>query len=269
MSGRAEAGVARIAHMASLARSGETLVLRTLAAHPAVHVVHDLYAGNTPKETRLFQLLRVWPLEELPRAAAEVSAELLLVKQGVFAHRAPYRGFGLVRNPYAVFCSLWNYDARLAGQRPTPAVNLQHWHERRLPRLAAWVDASLPELLPRLLAERDPIEQFLLYWQARTEQIVEQCDTLVTYEDFTRDPEAELRRICAALALPWEPAMLRAHLRFRPGQRGHGGIDLGEPIRPVPAWSLDDGVPLEPFARAVEQGPVVAWRDLYRVAEAA
>lgn len=45
----------------SMARSGETLFLRTLAAHPQVHVVHDLGPTNTTAETRLFNLLRLRP----------------------------------------------------------------------------------------------------------------------------------------------------------------------------------------------------------------
>ncbi len=257
--------------MASLARSGETLMLRTLSAHPAVHVVHDLHPTNTEHEARLFALLRVWPLPTLPRAAAGVtdSSEVLLVKQGVFSMRGPFMGFGLLRNPYATFASLWSYDARLAGEAPDAATNLRHWRQRRLPRLAAWVDATLPDLLPALLAEPDPVQQFLTFWRARVAQIQRQCAVVVLYEDFVREPRPVLERVCGAIGLPFDTALLTAHERFSPGQPGHGGTDLAQPIRPAPAWTQDRWVDVAPFACAVDSGPVPAYRGMYRQARAA
>ena len=262
----------RIVHLASLARSGETLMLRTLAAHPALHVVHDLHPTNSEAETRLFQLLRVWPEPVLPRwqidrhlapGGVPALASVLLIKQGVFAPRGPFQGVGLLRNPYASFCSLWSYDAKLAGCRPDAAINLQHWHERRLPRLIAWADACVPALVPALLAERDPVRQFLRFWQARVAQILRDCKTVVLYEDFVSAPQPVLERVCHAAGVPFDAGLLEAHRRFRPGQKGHGGIDLGQPIRPAPAWTLDPLVPLAPFAQAVAEAAVPGYRGLY------
>lgn len=256
----------RVVHMASLARSGETLLLRTLSAHPAIQVVHDLHPGNSADETRLFQLLRVWPRPTLPREAAPSAgpAEVLLIKQGVFTLRGPFAGFGLLRNPYATFCSLWSYDAKLAGGRPDAASNLRFWQQRRLPRLAAWTDAMLPSLLPALLAETDPVRQFLMFWQARAAQILRHCETVVRYEDFVQQPQPVLERICTAIGLPFDAALLNAHQRFAPGQPGHGGADLGAPIRPAAAWSADPLVELAPFVKMVDEGPVPLYRGLYR-----
>ena len=147
----------RVAHMASMARSGETLMQRAFIGHPAVHVVHDVHPTNDEYETRLFQLLRVWPGAELPRWQVErhlapghvaASAQVLLIKQGVFAMRSPFTGFALVRNPYASFCSLWHYDARLAGVKADVALNERNWRLRRLPRLA------LARAVPKSLAAR-------------------------------------------------------------------------------------------------------------------
>lgn len=262
----------RIAHLASLARSGETMVLRALDAHPAVHVVHDLHAINSEADQALYRLLRVWPAAHLPRwqldrhiapGLVAPGRSVLLLKQGVFAPRHAVAGFGLVRNPYAVFCSLWHYDARLAGQTPTPALNLHHWRERRLPRLLVWADASLPSLRPALAAEADPVRQFLLYWQARVAQIAAAQRCVITYEDFVNSPEAALRRICQAIDLPFDPALLQAHGRHPAGRRGHGGIDLSGPIHSAPAWTPDAMVDPAPFADAVTRAPVAAWRGLY------
>jgi len=40
----------RIVHIASMARSGETLLLRTLAAHPRIHIVHNLLRHDTQQD---------------------------------------------------------------------------------------------------------------------------------------------------------------------------------------------------------------------------
>lgn len=263
----------RIVHLGALARSGETLLLRTLAAHPRVHVVHDLHQINEAPDLALYRLLRVWPAATVPRwqveqhvAPGRVSpqARVLLLKQGVFAPRQPAAGFALVRNPHAVFSSLWSYDALLAGQTPTAALNAHHWRTRRLPRLLIWAEAMVPGLVGRLRAETDPVRQFLLFWRARTQQLLAHFPTVVRYEQFVQAPEAEVRRLCAALALPFDAGLLRAHEAHRPGQRGHGGIDLGAPIRPARAWTPTPLVPLEPFVAEVDEGPVALYRGLYR-----
>lgn len=262
----------RVVSLASLARSGETVLLRALAAHPQLHVVHDLYAANDEIEQRLYGLLRVWPLPTLPRAeldhhlapgAVSPQARVLLLKQGVFTPRHRVEGFGLIRNPYAVFCSLWSYDAKLEGLSPTAERNLENWRSRRLPRLLIWVEASLPWLLPALRAEADPVRQFLSYWQARVAQILERHRTVLNYESLVADPQTELCRACEAIDVPYDPAMLQAHRLHRPGELGHGGIDLGAPLRAVPAWQPDPLVDLAPFAQAVNGGPVPAWVGLY------
>ncbi len=262
----------RIVQMASMARSGETLVLRTFNAHPLVHVVHDLRPGNTSAELRLFNLLRVWPGNSLPRwqldehvvpGAIDARTRVLLIKQGVFAPRHDFDGFGLVRNPYASFSSLWSYDARQAGRGPDAALNALNWRALRLPRLVAWCDAMLPQLVPALRQETDPVRQFLMFWQARVAQIVARCPLVLPYEDLTDDPEHAMRSLCMQIDLPFEPAMLQAHQRFAPGTKGHGGIDLGAPIRRLPAWSPDPLVDIAPFAHTVSTCPIGRYRGLY------
>jgi hypothetical protein len=262
----------RIVHMASLARSGETLMLRTFTGHPAVRVVHDLLPTNDRHEHRLFQLLRVWPEATLPRRELErhlapgfvsPSQHVLFIKQGVFSMRSPFAGFALVRNPYSSFCSLWSYDLRLAGRAADNETNRLNWQRLRLPRLVAWVDAMVPELLPSLLAEPDPARQWLMFWKARMAQLRRQCSTLLRYEDFVADPRRTLEAACAAAGLPFDAAMLQAHQRFRPGAIGHGGIDLGKPIRPEPPWKIDPLVDVGPFREAMADSPLPAYHAFY------
>lgn len=263
----------RIVHLASLARCGETLVQRALGAHPQVHVVFDLLEPNRPQDLRLFHFLRVWGADSVPRwqidqliapGVVPPHKSVLLLKQGIF--QPPHRpdAFGLLRNPYASFCSLWRYDAQLAGRPADADVNRRHWFAHRLPRLMVWADCTVPWLLPALRAERDPVRQFLIFWRARVQQVLAQSDTVLRYEDFVQQPETELRRLCAALRLPFDDALLQSHAAFAPGQRGHGGIDLAAPIRPAPAWRDDAQVDLAPFVAEVDEGPATPYRGFYR-----
>jgi Sulfotransferase family len=258
----------RIVHLASLARSGETLVQRAFAAHPQVQVVFDLLEPNSPQQMKLFELLRVWPDATLPRwqfdGPIPPRTTVLLLKQGIFMprHRAP--GFGLLRNPYATFVSLWRYESRRLGEHGADASrNLELWRRFREPRLRVWAEAMQPALLPRLRAERDPVHQYLLFWAMRVRQIVAEQRTLLHYEDLVRSPEAQLRRVCAAVGLPWDAGLLHSHRRYRPGLVGHGGIDLGAPIRPVRDWTPDRQVPLQPFIDAVRASPLRRWDEIY------
>ena len=267
----------RVVQLGALARSGETLLLRALAAHPQVHVVHDLHAVNHPADQALYHFLRVWPAPTVPRwqldrhlapGRVPASAQVLLLKQGVFSPRHNVAGFGLLRNPYAVFASLWSYDALLADQVPTMALNHSYWQCLRLPRLLIWAEAMQPGLAQAIHAKTDPVRQFLVFWRARAQQLQRRFSTLVHYERFVRDPQTELHRICAALGLPFETAMLRSHEAYAPGERGHGGIELSAPIRPASAWKATSLVDLAPFIAEVDEGPVDLYRGLYSVAPA-
>ncbi|WP_374676288.1 hypothetical protein [Ideonella sp.] len=249
------APVLQIIQLGSMARSGETLFQRTLAVHPQVHVVHDLWPTNTAAEMRLFNLLRLWPANEIDRASVAPLLDRplddrvthLLLKQGVFQPLHDWRGVVLLRNPYAMFCSLWRYDAQQAGEPDEPARHLAYWQARRLPRLLAWADAMHADLSAQLQALDTPIEQFLHFYAARTRQLAASGQPILPYEDFVNRHAEVLPWLCETLGLPWDDRLPQAHRAFRAGERGHGGIDLGAPVHASPDWTRQADVPLEPF----------------------
>lgn len=251
----------QIRQLGSMARSGETLFLRSFAAHPQVHVVHDLLPTNTAAETRLFSLLRLWPANEIDRAPVEqllgqplpASVTHLLLKQGVFQPVHDWQGVVLLRNPYAVFSSLWRFDAQLAGQRDDPVLQAAYWRARRLPRLLAWADALDPTLSQRLRQTDEPLQQFLLFYACRARQLLASGQPLCRYEDFVNRHAEVLPTVCTQLGLPWHDALLQAHQRYPAGREGHGGIDLSAPVRPGPDWSPRPELPLAPFVELVSQ----------------
>ncbi|MFZ2991215.1 hypothetical protein [Ideonella sp.] len=261
----------RVVQLGSMARSGETLFLRTCAVHPQVQVVHDLHAGNTAAEVALFKLLRVWPANRVPRAEAQrllgnalkPGATHLLLKQGVFNPRHAWRGVALIRNPYAMFTSLWTYDA---GRQGSDAQHLQNWQQLRLPRLLAWCDAMDPTLSRQLAAMANPLEQFILFYAMRTRQLQASGQPLLHYEDLVTQTIPTLRTACQGLGLVPHDDMLRAHQFFPTGTAGHGRMDLSAPIRPGADWQPFPGLPTEPFEALVRQLGLTRYLGLFDTA---
>ncbi|GAA0757078.1 hypothetical protein LRH25_18120 [Ideonella azotifigens] len=261
----------RVVQLGSMARSGETLFLRTFSVHPQVQVVHDLRVGNTAAETALFKLLRIWPANRMPRVEVErllgpalkASATHLLLKQGVFHPRHAWRGVSLVRNPYAMFVSLWTYDA---GKHANDQQHLRNWRTLRLPRLLAWCDAMDPVLSRQLAAMSDPLEQFLLFYAMRAQQLKASGRPLLHYEDLVNQTLPTLRSACQGLGLTPHDDLLRAHQFYARGEAGHGGMDLGSPIRPGSDWQPYPGLPTAPFDALVRQLGLQRYIGLYEAA---
>jgi len=217
-----------IFHVASMARSGETVVLRTLAAHPHVRVVHQIHAEDKGEELRLFSYLQGHKPEALSLSHRYLKylncgkADVLVVKQGVWEHRWPFRGFILSRNPAAIYASLLTYDSEPPGERP------KSW-EGNAKRLVGWmrnIDATLCDEMMGLSA----IEQFGLFYNRRMGHLYKTGLPIIYYEKFVSEPRSEVLKILEILGVNFHDSMLRSHEKFPEGCLGHGKNPLGRPI---------------------------------------
>ncbi len=97
--------------MASFSRSGETLMQRCLNAHPKIEVVHQILAPDTEDDIRLFRALMdrkdqtISSTHKLLAHRDFGPESILLLKNAVWTHKYPRRGFTLVRNPFSVVTS--------------------------------------------------------------------------------------------------------------------------------------------------------------------
>ncbi|MEM7530234.1 MAG: hypothetical protein AAF416_21715 [Pseudomonadota bacterium] len=247
--------------MASCARSGETLMLRMLAAHPEIHVPFDLQAENGPEEraaqTFLMQCTETELARDHPALGGRVppEARLLLVKQGVWEHPAPFHGFVLARNPVAVIASLLDYDARrpptdtlfpevvtgLGGRakrllrRLRPRQQMTRHEDPGWERLLRWQDAIDPGLTP-FLNEMPYTDALCAFYTRRMAPLVGLGLPVVCYERLVTEPEREMADLLDHLGLDMVPEVLGSHTRYARGSVGHGKIDLS---RPVSTASLD------------------------------
>ena len=105
--------------MASMARSGETLMLKILAIHPDIKTVHNLEKEDVIYKEKAFQFLKTYKKTSISRNHKNFKPyslnrkQILLLKQGVWKHEFPFLGFVLSRNPVSIYSSLKAYDRRL------------------------------------------------------------------------------------------------------------------------------------------------------------
>lgn len=213
----------RILHMASFSRSGETLMLRCLDAHPGIHVVHHIHQPELPENKQLFRLLRKWKKITIPAATSQIQAAkvpagaTLVLKNAEWTHRWPSDGFVMVRNPLSVVNSL----------------------NRRLPNPERWARGIAPSLLNAMI-DKPPAEKVALVYEAKMLVLANCGLPIVRYEDFVMHPEIILKQLLTTLKIPWDDWVVRSHERYTKGQRGHGQIRLWKPIHDASLDSWKD-----------------------------
>lgn len=219
-----------IYHMASMARSGETLLQRTLRAHPKIHVVHNFYREDSPQEHDLFDYLKRHDSKEISSKDSHLShlrltqGQILLLKQSVWEHRFPFNGFILARNPVSIFSSLKTYD------QPGDFQNWKLYWEKNTARFRRWLKDIDPKMLDGF-DDLSPIDQFCLFYNRRMNSLADTGLPIVHYENFVKNPASEVLEILHILSLKGEGDLNRAHEHFGIGEIGHGKIDLSQPIR--------------------------------------
>lgn len=259
----------RILHMASFSRSGETLVLRCMNAHPDVHVVHQIRQPDERKDFALFRRLQTWPAKQIPhhdshvRATEAKQGQVLLLKNAVWEHHFPFEGFILVRNPFSVFRSFGIIGEGTKG------------FLKRKEQFFRWA-AGIDEELIELMKDPDNLTCLCMLYNRKMHALSRLGLPVLHYELFVHYPEASLEWLLAELGLPWSDRVLRSHEDYEEGLYGHGRIPLWKPIH---TGSLDSykRVPdalfrriygltyptLEAFGYEVEDGQVDVSREFY------
>lgn len=212
-------------HMASMARSGETMMLSLLNRHSQLQVVHNLKKQDERYELDLFEHLRTCEQTTLASdhslvAPYELQAgQKLILKQGVWEHRAEFKGMVLARNPISIFASLLAYDG------PADELGEFDWskNEKRLTTWMADIDPGLNEELK----SKTPLEQFALFYNRRMGKLFQSGLPVFRYEDIVKHPQEQLPQILSCFDVEWEPEMLEPR---ETACEGHGKNVLGSPV---------------------------------------
>ena len=209
--------------MSSFSRSGETLLLRCLSAHPDVHIVHNLTKPPEPKEDlALFHFIKNRKELNVSRkhpkvvAAGASDKKVLLVKNAVWEHKYPYKGFVLARNPLSVVQSF-----KLI-QEPQKKI------EYRKAQYERWFTGIDPRLLEAL--DHDNTVLLCALYNRKMYPLAKSGLPIIRYEDFVADHEKYLRQIVSTLGLEWSDEVMKSHLNYKEGEYAHGHLPLWRDI---------------------------------------
>lgn len=222
-----------------MARSGETVFLRTLNSHTKIHVLHNIENRDSPSSLRLFERLKKSSVKEIAPGEVEhlsiSSNQILIVKQGVYEAKSEFNGVVLVRNPLSIFASLISYDSWEINWsvlnylfRGSRSGVLRKFKTTR-GRLLSWmkdIDEDFGELLNNL----DTLEMFCAFYNRRMLALLDLKLPIVRYEDFVLEPEKTLRVLLPKLGLKFETEMLTSEKAYLSNQKGHGNNDLSRSV---------------------------------------
>jgi Sulfotransferase family len=213
-------------------RSGSTLLRVILNTHSQIHAPHELHLRKLS-----VQLADKY----VTRAMREIGLnrdELQFLLWDRLLHREMVRhGKQRVVNKTPGDAFIWRRilrawpDAKFIFLLRHPAAVVDSWQKAR----PDWT--------------RDRVAEDVLRFMVAVESVRQQHDGLtVRYEDLTRQPELETRRICEFIGVDWEEQMLNygegVHGRFRAGLGDWSAkIKSGE-IQPVTELPPDDAVPV-------------------------
>jgi hypothetical protein len=213
----------RILHMASFSRSGETLLLRCLDAHPNIHVVHQIREPDRKCDLALFRFLMEYQHTDIDAAHPLVKqcgvapGATIILKNAVWTHAHDFKGFVLARNPFAVIQSF-----KLINE----TAEKHAFRQKQISRWAKYID----EQLLSAANEADHLEMICMLYSRKMFPLLELNLPILRYEDFVQQPLNTLKSLLIQLDIPWDARVLESHTLYPQGLHGHGRIKLWEPI---------------------------------------
>jgi hypothetical protein len=219
-------------YMRSFGRSGETLLMRSLDAHPQIHALVQLLNRRDEKLEcyRLFRYIMKTCPASISRSAPlrlaidPIEKPTLLVKAGCWEPSDESPGFVLIRNPFAVTHSYLRMYRK------------KHREDPRRP-LAKWIQ-DIDEETADYVNRCDAVTGICVAWNRCYANLSLRNKPVVRYEQFVRNPSLVLKALLQDLSLPWADSVMHSEKKYKPNQIGHGGISLSEPIhdKSLDAW---------------------------------
>lgn len=181
--------------MASMARSGETLLLKCMDAHSRITAIgHGYNEGLLGK------------LEKLDKS------KLFFIKQGTWEEKQPFSGFILARSPVSIYFSLLGF----AHDKEGISGRLRRWMRK--------IDTSIN-------LNGDDIQNFCTFYNRRMGKLLDTDNPILRYEEFVQNPEYYLGILCNEMKVQYEKIMCESHKLYNNNnKKGHGGINNMRPI---------------------------------------
>lgn len=231
-----------IFHMASMARSGETMVLRDMSVHPNITVASEVFDRDHSLASELRERFKKHESDTFSLTRNEKAligykpGSILLVKQGVWEHKHPFKGFVLARNPASVYASLIDYDSikfdkqyfRSLIRRVRYKAGHTSTNKARLTRWMKDIDPDLCDTYQNHNQDLDTI--FCSFYNRRMGALADLGLPIIHYEEYVTNPAKFYSIICQHLGLEESEALGNAHQHFSGNSKGHGRTDLTAPV---------------------------------------
>lgn len=179
--------------MSSMARSGETMMLRCFDAHSKIVAVgegvNQKYVNNYDK----------------------VKSEIVVIKQGTYEIEGPFFGFVLSRSPLSIYRSLLDFSDDKEGV----SGRLRRW----MKNIDSNVDLNDGDLM-----------NFCNFYNRRMGALFNTGLPIVRYEDVVKKPKKIFSELCKILKIEFESDMINSHKFYKPNTITHAKNDLGLPI---------------------------------------
>jgi hypothetical protein len=214
----------RVFYMASFSRSGETLLLRHLAAHEEISVPYNLEASENETSIRVLDLMRYNVPDMLSASEAlelGISTPVVVAKQ-IWEHPKPFNGFILVRNPVSVVASIIRHLSKGEDAQITRNGYLRRW--------AGYVDEGYSGLIDSCSENDAFISMVTALWSRRMRHLLGTGLPIVHYERLVTDPATCLHKIISLFGMSGSTAVIEAHTAYANQHLGHGGNDLSRAI---------------------------------------
>ena len=145
------------------------------------------------------------------------------------------------RNPVSIYASLKTYDKKL----PEHDSEKNFWFNN-VRRFKRWLENIDPSMTSELI-EKEPLEQFVMFYNRRMGQLYDTGLPIVRYEDLVTDARETVSKVCSILGISLEEKMLQSHQKYDEGMIGHGENDLSKPIDTSLLTKYKETVTLEEF----------------------
>lgn len=249
---QAQSSTIPIFHVASMARSGETVFLRSLAAHPEICNLVNVEAEEQDEKLQLFKYLQQYPNSRVSLSHPLVKRinlkrqKIILVKQGIWEHKYPFNGLVLVRNPISVYASLISYG--LKGKNAQAELNKRKRNSGKSQNFQRWM-REIDESIMNYYQDLNYLEQFCTLYNRRMYPLSQIGLPIVHYESFCQNPQQYLELVLQSFDLKYDQSVLNSHSKYESDYQGHGLINLSTPVNTKSLDKWKQYVSLQEFNR--------------------
>jgi hypothetical protein len=224
-----------IFHLASHARAGETLFLKLMSAHSRVCVPLQVEQEEFDIDKAFIAEIQQTGIQSIvldhpyARKKSLDGNSVVIIKQGIWFHKAPFNGITLVRNPLSFVESMMTYNV-LEGLGGGIRKYGRKRYAKTFTRLLRWSKNMSDDLCSDIDSKHSVVDALCCFYNSRVNILANYRKEIFKYEDLVNSPRKELQKVCRILDIEFERNLLYAHQNYSESSLGHGMNKLSRSI---------------------------------------